>query len=71
MKITKQNIKTGLGEIDEKKENEIINSMWSNIGRTFAEYIFLKDFKFNKTNFDHIKINGTNYLDEIKKIMSQ
>ena len=69
--ITKQNIKTGLGEINEKKEAEIINSMWSNIGRTFAEYIFLKDFKFNKTNFDHIKINGINYLDEIKKIMSQ
>ena len=41
--------------------------MWSNIGRTFAEYMFLKDFKFNKTNFDHIKINGINYLDEIKK----
>ena len=65
--ITKQNIKTGLGEIDEKKENEIINGMWSNIGRTFAEYVFLKDFKFNKTSFDHIKINGTSYLDEIKK----
>jgi len=64
--ITKQNIKIGLGEIDKKKETEIINSMWSNIGRTFAEYIFLKDFKFNKTNFDHIKINGTNYLQEIK-----
>ena len=65
--ITKQNIKTGLGEIDEKKENEIINGMWSNIGRTFAEYIFLKDFKFNRTNFDHMKINGSNHLDEIKK----
>ena len=65
--ITKQNIKIGLGEIDKKKETEIVNGMWSNIGRTFAEYSFLKDFKFNKTNFDHIKINGTNYLDEIKK----
>ena len=65
--ITKQNIKIGLGELDKKKETEIINGMWSNIGRTFAEYIFLKDFKFNKTNFDHIKINGVNYLDEIKK----
>ena len=41
--------------------------MWSNIGRTFAEYVFLKDFKFNKTNFNYMKINGTNYLDEIKK----
>ena len=65
--ITKKNIKIGLGEINEQKESEIINDMWSNIGRTFAEYIFLKDFKFNRTNFNHMKINGTNYLDEIKR----
>jgi len=64
--ITKKNIKIGLGEISKENEKEIINGMWSNIGRTFAEYVFLKDFKFNKTNFDHIKINGTNYLNEIK-----
>ena len=38
-----------------QKESEIINDMWSNIGRTFAEYVFLKDFKFNRTNFDHMK----------------
>ena len=66
-RITKQNIIIGLGKLDQKKETEIINSMWSNIGRTFAEYPFLKDFKFNKINFDHIKIYGTKYLDEIKK----
>ena len=65
--ITKKNIKIGLGEINEQKESEIINDMWSNIGRTFAEYIFLKDFKFNRANFDHMKINGINYLDEIKR----
>jgi len=65
--IIKKNIRTGLGEIDQKKESEIINDMWSNIGRTFAEYVFLKDFKFDRTNFDHMKINGMNYLDEIKK----
>ena len=66
-KIIKQNIKTGLGEMDEQKESEIINDMWSNIGRTFAEYVFLKNFKFNKTNFDHMKISGASYLEEIKK----
>jgi KDO2-lipid IV(A) lauroyltransferase len=27
----------------------------------------LKDFKFNKNNLNHIKINGLEYLDEIKK----
>ena len=64
---TKQNIEIGLGNLNEEKESEIINGMWSNIGRTFAEYIFLKDFKFNKTNFKHMKIIGANYLDEIKK----
>jgi KDO2-lipid IV(A) lauroyltransferase len=41
--------------------------MWSNIGRTFAEYVFLKDFKFNKINYNHVEISGTKYLDEIKK----
>ena len=65
--IIKKNIKIGLGKISEQKESEIINDMWSNIGRTFAEYVFLKEFKFNKTNFSHMKINGTNFLDEIKK----
>jgi len=66
-KIIKQNIKIGLGNIDESKQKEIINGMWSNIGRTLAEYVFLKDFKFNKTDLNHMKINGTKYLDEIKK----
>ena len=66
-KITKQNIKNGLGEIDNKEEIKIINGMWNNIGRTFAEYVYLKKFKFNKTNFNHIKINGLEHLDVIKK----
>jgi len=65
--IIKKNIKIGLGNINQDKEKQIINGMWSNIGRTFAEYMFLKDFKFNKTNFKHISISGLNYLDEIKK----
>ena len=34
--IVKNNIKIGLGNIDEKREKEIIDKMWSNIGRTFA-----------------------------------
>ena len=65
--IIKQNIITGLGSIDEKKEYEIISGMWANIGRTFAEYVFLNDFKFNKADFKHMKINGINHLEEIKK----
>ena len=66
-KIIKKNIKTGLGNITKEEEEKIIKGMWKNIGRTFAEYIFLKNFKFNTTGFDHIKINGIHYLDKIKK----
>jgi len=65
--ITKQNIKIGLGELDKKKESEIISDMWSNIGRNFSEYMFLKDFRINENNFNNVKINGINYLEEIKK----
>ena len=65
--IIKKNIKIGLGDIDKNKEEEIINGMWSNIGRTFAEYIFLKNFKLNKVGSNHIKITGIEYLEEIKK----
>jgi len=62
--ITKKNIVTAFGYLGEKEETKIINGMWSNIGRTFAEYMFLKKFKFNKNN--HIEIIGKNYLQEIK-----
>ncbi len=65
--IIKQNIKIGLGDLDKKEEEKIIKGMWSNIGRTFSEYIFLKNFKLNETGFNHIKIIGTEYLDQIKK----
>ena len=65
--ITKKNIRIGLGEISKKEVDDIINGMWSNIGSTFAEYIFLKNFKFNQMNFNHIEINGTEYLNAIKK----
>ena len=68
--ITKKNIKIGLGELSKEDENKIINGMWSNIGRTFSEYAFLKTFKSSMSNSDHYshtKINGTEYLNEIKK----
>ncbi len=65
--IIKNNIEIAFGKIEKNKEAEIINGMWSNIGRTFAEYVFLKDFKFNNTNLPHIKINGIEHVEKIKK----
>jgi len=65
--LIKKNIKIGMRDIDENQEKKIINEMWTNIGRTFAEYVFLKDFKLNKTDFDHMKIIGSEHLEKIKQ----
>ena len=43
--IVTHNIRIALGSIDKTEEEKIIKNMWSNIGRTFAEYVFLKNFK--------------------------
>ena len=66
-KLVRKNIETALGRLEKKDEEKIVKSMWSIIGRNFAEYIHLKTFYKNEVGFDHIKINGKNYLDEIKK----
>ena len=47
-KVIRNNIKRALPEIDENNLKNIENSMWNNYGRIFAEYIFLKDFRYGK-----------------------
>ena len=64
-KIIEKNLKVCFKNIDSNEIGKISLGMWDNIGRTFAEYVFFKDFKKNKNNL--IKIQGTEYLDEIKK----
>jgi len=46
--IIKKNIETGLGNINEDRKIEIINGMWSNIGKTFAEYVKFVDTRIMK-----------------------
>ena len=65
-KIIKNNLKNYLPNFDDQKIKNIINKMWENYGRIFAEYIFIKDFRSTKLE-KNLKINGTEYLDEIKK----
>jgi len=65
-KIIKENIRNYSPNIDDRSMNIIIKKMWKNYGRIFAEYIFLKDFRF-KTLDKHLKINGIENLQEIKK----
>ena len=61
-----QNIRKVFPNIDEKKMNEIVSSMWDNYGRVFAEYVFIKKFRITSLN-SNIIIEGIEILDEIKK----
>ena len=61
----KSNIQIALPNIKKKKEKEIINKMWCNYGRVFAEYMHLKKLRDN--NFKYIKINNVNRLEELRK----
>jgi len=63
-KIIEKNLNICFKNIQQKDLEKISLGMWDNIGRTFSEYIFLKNFKKKQNNF--IKLNGTEYLDEIK-----
>ena len=58
-----KNSNIGNSESDRKK---IINSMWGNYGRIFAEYPYIEKFK-NDSLEKYIKINGAEVLEDIKK----
>ena len=64
-KKIKTNIQIALPNIKKNKEKEIINKMWCNYGRVFAEYMHLKKLRDN--NFKYIKINNANKLEELRK----
>jgi len=63
-KIIEKNLKICFKNIDQKEIKRISLGMWDNIGRTFSEYVFLTKFQKNHNNL--IKLNGKEYLDEIK-----
>ena len=63
-RIIEKNLKICFKKIDQKEIKKISLGMWDNIGRTFSEYVFLKNFQKNHNNL--IKLSGTEYLDEIK-----
>ena len=44
--------------------------MWNNYGRIFAEYIFIKEFRFGKLS-SNIKIEGQEIINEIIKLDKQ
>ena len=65
-KVIYNNIKRALPEIDQNNLKNIENSMWNNYGRIFAEYIFLKDFRYGKLT-SNVQIEGQEILNDIKE----
>jgi len=65
-KIINANIKRAFPNIDQKNLIKINNLMWNNYGRVFAEFMFIKDFRYGKLA-KNIEIEGQDILDDIKK----
>jgi KDO2-lipid IV(A) lauroyltransferase len=61
-RIINNNLEKFIGTHNEDDNNKIKFKMWSNYGKIFVEYLFLKKFKKNNS---HIKIKGENFLHKI------
>tara|TARA_Y100000591_G_C21784507_1_gene672993 strand:+ start:390 stop:1250 length:861 start_codon:yes stop_codon:yes gene_type:complete len=69
-KIIESNIKKAIPEINNKDSKKITKLMWNNYGRVFAEFMFMKDFRFGELN-KKIEIEGQNIIDDIKSTEKQ
>ena len=68
--IINSNIKRAIPDVELKEIKKIKKSMWNNYGRIFAEYMFIKNFRFGNLS-SKIDIEGKNILDEIIKSKKQ
>ena len=64
-KIILSNLKRAYPDKSSEDLNKIINSMWNNYGRFFAEFMFIKDFRIGKLS-EKIEIEGKEILSDIK-----
>ena len=69
-KIIHSNIKKAVPDIETNYLKKITKLMWNNYGRTFAEYIFIKDFRFGSLK-SNIEVEGQNILNQILKSINK
>ena len=69
-RIIHSNIKKAIPDIETNNLKKITKLMWNNYGRTFAEYIFIKDFRFGSLK-SNIEVEGQNILNQILKSNKQ
>ena len=59
------NLKIAFPDIKDQEMDKIINDMWNNYGKLFAEYIFMKDFRMSEKN-KLVEIEGEEVIKKIK-----
>ena len=69
-KIIHKNLQRVFPDIKIERLDKLTSLMWNNYGRVFAEYIFIKNFRFGKIN-SNIEIDGQEILEKIKKEKKQ
>ena len=66
-KISDSNLKRALINSTVSERKKIIEKMWSNYGKIFAEYLFIKDFRKNPKFSEKIIVENKEELEKIKK----
>jgi len=65
--IAKKNILIAFPDFNEKSINEMIDSMWKNIGRIFGEYIHINKFSIINNNNKKIIFTNRSNVEILKK----
>ena len=68
--IIHTNIKRSIPNINSEKLDRITSLMWTNYGNVFAEFMFLKNFRYGNLS-SKIQVDGQDILEEIKKSNKQ
>ena len=61
-KISHSNLEIAFPKLNKLQRKHILNKMWSNYGKIFAEYVFIKDFKKS----ENIIVENQEILNSIK-----
>ena len=64
-KLIHSNLRKAFPDINLDSLNRITKLMWNNYGRVFAEYMFIKQFREDRSN-KNILIEGQEILEDIK-----
>ena len=65
-KISHSNLSLALPNIDKSKRDTIIDNMWTNYGKIFSEYMFIKNFRENSKFSKRIIVENQEELEKIK-----